>query len=166
MTDTTQHEPDLSGIHLWLLLWKAARAVEAHSTRSIGRFQMGATDFGVLEALLHKGPLTISELRQKVLLTSGSMTTAVDRMETRGLVARSDDPKDRRTRIVGLTPEGRKLIECAFTQHSEEMEAALAGFSQQDRAQLLPLLRRLGRTAEATFHTAPQVTGVNGRRKE
>lgn len=166
MTDTTQYEPDLSGIHLWLLLWKAARAVESHATRSVGRFQMGATDFAVLEALLHKGPLTVSQLRQKVLLTSGSMTTAVDRLEARGLVARSDDAKDRRTRIVGLTPEGRKLIEGAFTQHSEEMEAALTGFSQQDRAQLLPLLRRLGRTAEATFQTAPQPTGVNGRRKE
>lgn len=166
MTKTVQPEPDLSGIHLWLLLWKAARAVEAHSTRSVSRFQMGATDFGVLEALFHKGPLTIRELRQKVLLTSGSMTTAVDRLETRGLVARSDDAKDRRIRIVGLTPEGRKLIECAFAEHREEMERALDGFSQQDRALLLPLLRRLGRTAETTFHTAPQGKGVNERRKE
>jgi MarR family 2-MHQ and catechol resistance regulon transcriptional repressor len=125
---------------------------------------MGATDFGVLEALLHKGPLSVTQLRQKVLLTSGSMTTAVDRLEKRGLVSRNDDAKDRRARIIQLTPEGRSLIECAFADHREQMEAALAGFSKEDRAHLLPLLRRLGRAAESTFHAA--TTGVQKRREE
>lgn len=164
MTKTPQSEPDLSGIHLWLLLWKASRAVEAHSARSVARFQMGVTDFGVLEALLHKGPLSVSQLRQKVLLTSGSMTTAVDRLEKRGLVARHDDAKDRRARIVQLTPEGRRLIECAFADHRDSMEAAVADFSNEDRARLLPLLRKLGRAAESTFHAA--TTGAKERREE
>jgi MarR family 2-MHQ and catechol resistance regulon transcriptional repressor len=166
MTNRLKNEPDLSGIHLWLLLWKASRAVEAHATRSIARFKMGATDFAVLEALFHKGPLTVKQLREKVLLTSGSMTTAVDRLEVRGLVARHDDANDRRARIIRLTPEGRKSIECAFSQHRDEMETALAGFSDEDRAHLLPLLRRLGRAAETTFHAAPQQTGADERRKE
>jgi len=166
MTSSTQNEPDLSAIHLWLVLWKAFRAVETHATRSISRFGMGATDFGVLEALLHKGPLAVKELGKKVLLTSGSMTTAVDRLEARGLVARHDDAQDRRARIIRLTPEGRKLIECAFAEHRDEMEAALASFSQEDRADLLPLLRRLGRDAEETFHATPQQTGAETRRKE
>jgi MarR family 2-MHQ and catechol resistance regulon transcriptional repressor len=87
MKTATQNEPDLTGIHVWLLLWKAFRAVESHSMRSVGRFEMGITDFGVLEALLHKGPLNAKQLREKVLLTSGSMTTAIDRLEARGLVA-------------------------------------------------------------------------------
>jgi MarR family transcriptional regulator, 2-MHQ and catechol-resistance regulon repressor len=164
MKTTPQFEPDLSAIHTWLLLWKAFRAVEAQSDRSIARFEMGATDFGVLEALLHKGPLTVTELRHKVLLTSGSMTTAVDRLERRGLVARHGDAKDRRARVIHLTPEGRSLIECAFTEHRDQMEAALAEFSPEDRAQLLPLLRRLGQAAQV-FHAAPE-TGVHGRRKE
>lgn len=166
MKNPPQNDPDLSGIHLWLLLWKASRAVEAHSMRSVAQFEMGTTDFGVLEALLHKGSLTVTQLRAKVLLTSGSMTTAVDRLEARGLVARHDDANDRRARIIRLTPEGRKLIECAFAQHRDEMEAALAGFSKEDRANLLPLLRRLGRTAETTFHATPQQTGADLRRKE
>ena len=164
MTRTPQSEPDLSGIHLWLLLWKASRAVEAHSTRSVAHFNMGTTDFGVLEALLHKGPLSVTQLRQKVLLTSGSMTTAVDRLEKRGLVSRNDDAKDRRARIIRLTPEGRALIECAFADHRDEMETALADFSQEDRARLLPLLRRLGRAAESTFHATPK--GAEQRREE
>lgn len=141
-------ESDLSGIHLWLLLWKASRAVEAHAHRSIDRFELGISDFGVLEALLHKGPLTVKQLGQKVLLTSGSMTAAVDRLEERGLVSRSNDEKDRRTRVIKLTEAGRELISEAFTGHRLALERAVSGFTQQERTELLPLLRRLGRTAE------------------
>ncbi len=137
----------MSGIHLWLLLWKASRAVEAHSSRSIARFEMGTSDFGVLEALLHKGPLTVKQIGEKVLLTSGSMTTAVDRLERRGLVARCDDPTDRRAKIIRLTDAGQELISRAFAEHRAAMEQAVEGFSEADRAELMPLLRRLGKAA-------------------
>src|ERR1700761_5962291 len=139
---------DLSGIHLWLVLWKASRAVEAQAQRSIARFGMVQSDFGVLEALLHRGPLSAKQLGAKVLLTSGSVTAAIDRLATRGLVRREDDARDRRACIVHLTAAGRRLIERAFAQHREEMEEALKGFSLEDRKSLLPLLRRLGRVAE------------------
>lgn len=151
MKTPTQHEQDLSGMHLWLLLWKASRAVEAHSARSIARFDMGVSDFGVLEALLHKGPLTVKQLGEKVLLTSGSMTAAVDRLIKRGLVTRCDDENDRRARIISLTEKGKETISEAFTQHRMAMESAVGNFSQQERVELLPLLRRLGRTAEENF---------------
>jgi MarR family transcriptional regulator, 2-MHQ and catechol-resistance regulon repressor len=141
-------EPDLSGIHVWLVLWKASRAVGARAEESIARFGIGRSDFGVLEALLHRGPLNATQLGEKVLLTSGAITAAMDRLEARELVRREDDAEDRRACIVRLTPAGRRLIERAFAQHRAEMEAALEGFSRQDRRALLPLLRRLGRTAE------------------
>ena len=144
-------QQDLSGIHLWLLLWKASRAVEAHSARSIARFEMGVSDFGVLEALLHKGPLTVKQLGEKVLLTSGSMTAAVDRLIKRGLVTRCDDETDRRARIIQLTDKGRETISEAFTQHRLAMERAVGSFTQQERSELLPLLRRLGRAAEGNM---------------
>ncbi|MBS1823668.1 MAG: MarR family transcriptional regulator [Acidobacteria bacterium] len=151
MKTTAQLEQDLSGMHLWLLLWKASRAVEAHSARSIARFDMGVSDFGVLEALLHKGPLTVKRLGEKVLLTSGSMTAAVDRLIKRGLVTRCDDDKDRRARIINLTEKGKETISEAFTQHRLAMEQAVGNFSQQERVELLPLLRRLGKIAEENF---------------
>jgi MarR family transcriptional regulator, 2-MHQ and catechol-resistance regulon repressor len=148
-TNKPDKTDDLSGIHLWLVLWKASRAVEAQAQRSIARFGMVQSDFGVLEALLHRGPLNAKQLGAKVLLTSGSMTAAVDRLAARGLVRREDDAHDRRACIVQLTAAGRRLIERAFAQHRAEMEQALEGFSIDERRELLPLLRRLGRTAEA-----------------
>jgi len=153
MNETQQS--DLSAVHLWLLLWKATKAVEALAGRSISQFGMIPTDFGVLEALLHKGPLTVKQIGEKVLLTSGSMTAAVDRLEKRGLVVRSNDAHDRRARIISLTPEGRELIERAFACHRDAMEEGLKGFSEAERIVLLPLLRSLGRVAEQNLNQRP-----------
>ena len=80
----------------------------------------------VLEALLHKGPLTISEIQAKVLLASGSMTAAVDRVESMGLVIRNTTDKDRRARILELTSKGRRLIERAFAGHARHLEHAMS----------------------------------------
>src|SRR6266508_3961985 len=99
-----------SGVHVFLVLWKAARAVEAYAQKSVSELEMCGSDFAVLEALLHKGPLPVNEIGRKVLLTSGSITVAVDRLETKGLVERRASSTDRRTRIVHLTIEGKKLI--------------------------------------------------------
>src|SRR5580704_12346473 len=118
----TSPEIDTSGVHVWLVLWKASRAVEAHALRNVAGLDMGLSDFGVLEALLHKGPLSIKDLGAKVLLTSGSITTAVDRLEAKGLVERINDKQDRRSRIVRLTAMGRQTIRKAFAEHKIAME--------------------------------------------
>ncbi len=135
----------VSGVHLWLVLWKVTRTLEAHAEASIASLGMCRSDFGVLEALLHKGPLAVHELGAKVLLTSGSITTAIDRLERRGLVARGSDPGDRRARIIRLTPAGRKTIGGAFAEHERAMEQAVSHLGSKDRAALLTLLRHLGK---------------------
>lgn len=146
--EQSEAEIDISGIHLWLVLWKAMRSLEVHAQRSIHGFGIGQSDFGVLEALLQRGPLSVKDLGAKVLLTSGSMTAAVDRLTGSGLVMRRDDAHDRRSRIIHLTDAGRKLIDAAFVEHRAAMEQAVAEFPIEDRAVLIRLLRRLGRSAE------------------
>ena len=137
-----------SGVHLWLVLWKATRTLETIARRSVEGLGMCLSDFGVLEALLHKGPLPVSEIGAKVLLTSGSMTAAVDRLERRGLVRRKDDPKDRRARIVHLTTRGRRLIREMFARHEQAMEQAVSVLPAKQRQALIGLLRDLGRGVE------------------
>jgi MarR family 2-MHQ and catechol resistance regulon transcriptional repressor len=140
-------DSDTSGVHLWLLLWKAFRSMEGHANRSITGLGLCRSDFGVMEALLHKGPLPVKALGEKVLLTSGSMTAAIDRLERRGWVTRGDDAADRRSRIVRLTAEGSKTIVALFADHERDMERAVDGLSREDRGELLDLLRRLGQSA-------------------
>lgn len=144
---------DLSGLHLWLILWKAYRAVENQAFRSIAGLGLGLSDFAALELLLHKGPQPVNTIGKKIMLTSGSITTTIDRLEAKNLVRRTASPHDQRVRIVQLTPAGRRLISCAFTQHRKDMEQIADALSPSERRQLIQLLKKLG--LSAANQTAP-----------
>src|ERR1700730_7880538 len=111
---------------LWIVLSRCYRALSQIAVRSIAEAGLGLSDFAALEALLHKGPLTITEIQAKVLLASGSMAAAVARLERKGLVIRRATPRDRRAKVLELTPEGKRVVESAFQRHAAELEAAMA----------------------------------------
>jgi len=138
---------EASGIHLWLVLWKAYEAVRRHAVNHIGSLGLGFSDFAVLEALLHKGPSPVNTIGGLVHLTSGSITAAIDRLEAKGLVERCSHTSDRRARVVHLTDNGRKLIECAFANHVEALEEATRGLTPEERGQAVILLKKLGLAA-------------------
>jgi MarR family transcriptional regulator, 2-MHQ and catechol-resistance regulon repressor len=131
-----------AGVHVWLVLWKAAKAMEQTALCSISRLGLGLSDFAILELLLHKGPQPVNTIGKRVRLTSGSITTAVDRLEMKKLVSRSSAPDDRRSRIVALTGAGQRLIGKAFRAHASDMEAAFANLTAPDRARLVRLLKK------------------------
>ncbi len=134
-----------SGVHVFLVLWKAARAVESYAEKSITDLEMCGSDFAVLEALLHKGPLPVNEIGKKILLTSGSITVAIDRLEKKVLVERRTHGTDRRARIVHLTKEGRKLITRTYAEHAADMEKlAAASLTRAERRTLISLLKKIG----------------------
>ncbi len=137
-----------SGAHLWLLLWKTAKVLEIHARRSIDALGLCLSDFGVLEILLHKGPLPVNTVGKKILLTSGSVTVAIDRLEERGLVERRADATDRRSRIVHLTEAGSQLAKKIFAEHKQHMERAVSVLNQAETEALARTLRKLGRGAE------------------
>ena len=142
----------VAGVHVWLVLWKAYRALQQHASASIETTGLGASDFAALEALLHKGPLPVNAIAEKVFLTSGSMTVAVDRLESKGLAQRKADASDRRARVVHLTPKGEALI-AAFRDHAAALERAVEGLSQAERAEMIRLLKKLGKGAEGKLVT-------------
>jgi MarR family 2-MHQ and catechol resistance regulon transcriptional repressor len=143
-----------TGVHVFLVLWKAARAVEAYAENSVSQLEMCGSDFAVLEAVLHKGPLPVNEIGRKVLLTSGSITTAVDRLEDKGLVERRAHGTDRRAKIVHLTKEGRKLITRIYADHAAEMEQlASASLTRKEREVLIQLCKKIGYEAAGRLDT-------------
>ena len=115
---------------------------------SIAQAGLCLTDFAALEAVLHKGPLTISEIQDKVLLASGSMTAAVDRLEKLGLIVRKPSANDRRARIVELTPKGKRLAASCFEQHAKDLEALMSALSEKEKEQVYASLKKLGLLAE------------------
>src|SRR5215831_1806396 len=115
-------DKNVTAPRLWMVMVRSLHAVRGMAEASIARTKLCLTDFAALEALLHKGPLTITELQGKVLLASGSITAAVDRLEQRGLVARKNRPSDRRVRVVGRTEQGKQLAVSSFQKHAEDLE--------------------------------------------
>jgi len=146
-----------SGVHVFLVLWKASRAAQAYAEKSILGLEMCASDFAVLEALLHKGPLPVNEIGKKIQLTSGSITVAVDRLETKGLVERRAHGADRRARIVHLTKEGRKVITGAYADHAADMERlASASLTRAERKTLIGLLKKIGYEAAGALEQSEE----------
>ncbi len=140
---------NIKGVKLWLVLARASSAVRAHADRHIASLGLCSSDFGVLEILLHKGPLPVNIIGRKILLTSGSITTAIDRLEKKKLIRRHNEGRDRRIKTVRLTPAGRTFITQAFKEHEKAMEQAVEGMSQRERRELVALLKKLGKTAES-----------------
>jgi MarR family 2-MHQ and catechol resistance regulon transcriptional repressor len=129
---------------LWLVIMKSHRALTLLAEKSITNTGLCLTDFAALEALLHKGPLTISEIQDKVRLASGSMTAAVDRLEKLGLIVRKSSSSDRRARVVELTARGKRLAASSFERHANDLEALMSAVSDKEREQLYGSLKKLG----------------------
>ena len=138
-----------SGSHLFLLFWKASHAVMRYDHQSIAAQGFTSlSDYAVLEVLLHKGSLPVNAIGEKVLLTSGSMTTAVQRLEKKGLVIRERSEGDARVVLVHLTNEGMSLIQEAFTAHAEDLNELFIEFSEDERIQFAGLMRKLGQRSQ------------------
>ena len=138
---------------LWLVIMRSHHALRLLAERSIANAGLCLTDFAALEALLHKGPLSISEIQDKVLLASGSMTAAIDRLEKRGLVVRKSTSTDRRARIVELTDEGKQVATTFFEKHARDLEALMSVLSAKEKKQMYESLKKLG------LHAAQQHGG-------
>lgn len=134
-------------LKLWVVLSRAAAAVGQHSERDIARHGFSSAEFGILEALYHKGPLLLGEIQRRILVSSGGITFLVDRLTEKGFVAREACPNDRRARYAVLTPAGRALMKRIFPGHAEVIAHALEGLTREQRRTATKLLRDLGRSA-------------------
>jgi MarR family 2-MHQ and catechol resistance regulon transcriptional repressor len=135
--------------HVWLVMMKAMRALTRYAAAGIEETGLGLSDFGVLEALLHKGPLPVNTIGPMVNLTPGSISIAVDRLFAKGLVSRVESGEDRRVRVVALTPLGKGLIAPAFRRHAGQMRKVFSELSAEELLSLEAALKTIGKRAAA-----------------
>jgi MarR family 2-MHQ and catechol resistance regulon transcriptional repressor len=133
--------------HVWLVMMKAMRALTKYATAGIEETGLGLSDFGVLELLLHNGPLPVNTIGPMVNLTPGSISIAVDRLVAKDLVSRVESSEDRRVRIVALTPHGKELIVSAFRKHSGQMKRVFSELSAEELRGLEVTLKKVGTRA-------------------
>ncbi len=146
-----------ASLRAYVKLNRATRAVLAAVEHRVAAAGLTLTQLGVLEAVLHKGPMTQRELGRKVLTSAGNMTDVIDKLVRRDLIRRT--PRDGRSVQVELTESGRSLISALFPAHAGDIDAVFASFTPEEVAELDRLLRKLGLCA-ATLDLqaqAPQI---------
>lgn len=135
----------IAAVRAYVKLMRAQRSVVARLEPALAACALTLTQLGVLEAVLHLGPLTHGELGRKLLTSPGNLTDVVDKLERRGLVCRVRAERDRRQVRVELSQAGRALIEDVFPRHAADIAGAMAGLDAAELASLDGLLRKLGR---------------------
>ncbi len=146
---TRSSEDPTTAAALWVVLARAYRSMEAFVEGSIAALGIGLSDFMILEALLHKGPMTMSALCDAVLLANASMTSAIDRLESKRFVQRVADKEDRRVRLVQLTPEGVTVIKRLFARHLKDLDEVMKDVPAVQRADLRRALKTIGLAAQS-----------------
>ncbi|MCA9873017.1 MAG: MarR family transcriptional regulator [Anaerolineales bacterium] len=148
-THYTGTEAEVRALDLYIKLTRAADAVNGRINRHLADENLTISQFGVLEALYHLGPLHQHELAEKILKSTGNMTLVLDNLAKRELVERCRDEEDRRYVTVHLTEDGRALIARMFPNHVATVVAEMAVLSAAEQEQLAALCRRLGRQETA-----------------
>lgn len=129
----------------YVKLMRAANAARNFASHSLADSGLTLTQFAVLEALYHLGPMSLTDIAQKVLTTGGNLTMVVGNLEKQGLAKRQRSPEDRRVLIVILTAKGKTLMREVFPRHAAAITEFLGTLTPEEQLQLGELCRKLGR---------------------
>jgi MarR family 2-MHQ and catechol resistance regulon transcriptional repressor len=149
-------------LEAYIKLWRAAHAVEVAANRHLAVHDLTISQFGVIEALYHLGPLSQRQLADKILRSSGNLTMVIDNLERDQLVRRDRDPVDRRVVNVSLTPGGEALIESVLPQHVRGIHDLFTILTPEELIQLAALTRKLGLGLADKENGAQQKTRKRG----
>jgi len=154
-----------AAVRAYVKLVRTARAITDRLEPRLAAAGLTATQLGVLEAVLHLGPLSQRDLGRKVLTSPGNMTDVIDKLAARGLVRRRC-PADRRSRVVELTAAGQALIEQVFPSHARAIAARFGALSDAELATLDALLRKLGLDPDPVRTTSPCNSSISNDRSD
>jgi len=140
---------------LWVVLARAYRAVAAYAEKSVETSNICMSDFMILEALLHKGPMTLSDLCHAVLIQGAGMTAAVDRLEKMKWIERVPHGTDRRARLVRLTTEGTSNAKSLYRRHLKDLDELFGYLGIVDRLDARNTLKTIARVAHDLVVNGP-----------
>jgi MarR family transcriptional regulator, 2-MHQ and catechol-resistance regulon repressor len=136
---------EIRALDAFIKLMRASDRLTAELTRQIGAADLTMGQFGVLEALLHLGPMCQQALGAKLLRSGSHITVVIDNLEKRQLVRRTRREDDRRMIDVALTPKGRTRIRRLFPAHARRITQLFAALTAAEQRQLGDLCRTLGK---------------------
>lgn len=129
----------------YIKLSRAANTAQNYAKTGIEEAGLSYSQFAVLEALYHVGPLNLGDLARRILKSSGNLTLVLDNLQKRGLVKRCQEGGDKRFVTATITPAGKRLIARIFPQHAQLITEILSRLSPEEQEQLGALCRKLGK---------------------
>lgn len=137
-------ERELQTLNAFIKLIRATESINNRLNRHHAEADLTVSQFGVLEALHHLGPLNQKSLGEKLLKSGGNITLVIDNLEKSGWVERQQDPEDRRSMLIHLTDEGEAFISSYFPQHLARIVEEFDVLSSQELKQLATICKKLG----------------------
>lgn len=131
----------------WVVLARTMDAISDRVKEDLRRHQLNSTEFGVLSVLYKRGDTPLQQIGDQILITSGSVTYVIDKLEKRGLIERIACPTDRRVTYASLTEDGKALMDVVYPQHIEIFKDIYGPLSDEETEQLISLLKRVGYNA-------------------
>ncbi len=138
------NDKEMRALNTYTKLMRAAESLTARAHKHLSSTGLTISQFGVLEALHHLGPLSQKDIGQKILRSSGNITMVIDNLEKRRLVQRERDVHDRRSFIVHLTDAGNKLIRKIFPPHAAVITGEMSALTAAEQKTLGDLCKKLG----------------------
>lgn len=136
--------PETTALNAFIKLMRAADSLNSRLMPVIEQHGLTFSQFGVLEALYHLGPLCHTELAQKILRSGGNLTLVAKNLERNGWVRPVPSPEDKRVRRLALTPKGKSLIERAFRDHVANLVQQMSALTAAEQEELGRLAKKLG----------------------
>ncbi|MBD2844832.1 MarR family transcriptional regulator [Paenibacillus sp. IB182496] len=137
-----------AALKLLVVLSKAYKTVMDKAVKDMKQRGLSPSEFTILELLYNKGRVPLQQIGQKILVTSGSVTYNIDKLEGKSLIRRVPSPDDRRVVFAELTDQGLALLRRIFPEHAAAVQAIMAGLGYEEQLQATKLLKQLGKTAE------------------
>lgn len=140
-----QPNPNLKALTVMV---RAVDALHEVIKQDVAKSGLNPTDFSVLELLYHKGRLPIQLIGKKVLITSGSITYVIDKLEKKNYVVRQACPEDRRVTFAELTTEGQTLMDTIFPEHEQAINQVFQGIDQAEIELFIKTAKKIGYQAQ------------------
>ncbi|MBI1279822.1 MAG: MarR family transcriptional regulator [Anaerolineaceae bacterium] len=137
-------EAEVLALDTYIKVTRAAQSVTDRAMEHLGESNLTPSQFAILEALYHLGTLSQVELAQKLLLSTGNITTVIQNLEKRNLVCRQRSTSDQRYMQVSITDEGRQLIARIFPSHVAGIVDIMNVLTAEEQQTLAQLSRKLG----------------------
>ncbi|WP_037287606.1 MarR family winged helix-turn-helix transcriptional regulator [Saccharibacillus sacchari] len=136
---------EAASLKLFVVLSKAYKNIMDRAVKDMKRHGLSPSEFTILEVLYNKGRFPLQQIGEKILITSGSVTYNIDKLEKRELLRRVPSPSDRRVIYAEITDQGRELFDTIFPEHAAEVHRIMSGLSAEETETASALLKKLGK---------------------